>query len=1145
MIECQKRGRASRAAVLAAILGLAGPGAARAADPDFATLESTAGQVLVLRLGQSQPVSPALPLQLDDVVVTKLGRATVRFHSDGTVLRIGPDSRVQINESAAQRDITVFFGRLWAHVVRWKERPTRFMTSGTIAAVRGTELTVAVATDGEKTDLAVLEGKVLAQNDAGSVELVRGQTATARKGAAPVRGVPVKPADAVQWALYYLPVVSPDPAAMGAGAPWQGKARESVEAWKKGDLEKALAGLEGIGPDVRDRQLLTYRASLLLAAGNVEEAGKDIDRALKLADSDADALALQSIIAVARNEKEKALSTARRAATSNPKSATAQIALSYAQQAAFDLPGARAALEKAVELDPKDALAWARLAEVRSGQGELAKALDAAKKAVELAPDLARTQSVLGFTYLTQVRTAEARAAFEKAASLDPADPLARLGLGLARIRDGKLAEGSKEIEVAISLDPGQSLLRSYLGKAYFEAKREDLVGREYELAKQADPKDPTPWLYDALAEQTTNRPVEALEDNQKAIELNDNRAVYRSRLLLDADEAARSASLGRIYSDLGFQDRALVEGWTSANVDPTSYSAHRFLADSYGALPRHEVARVSELLQSQLLQPLNMTPIQPRLAESNLFLISSGGPASLSFNEFNPLFNRNQVNFLGSGVVGEDGLWSGEGTVAGIYKKVSFSAGYDQFSTDGWRENAFQKDKIGNVFAQLEISPSTSIQAEYRYRDLENGDIQQRFFADNFSPGQTDELKRNTYRLGGRHSFSPGSVLLVSATAQNADGHNLNNEFAGPGTFFEATSTEDDYGLEAEHLFRSRRLDVSSGVGYFHIDGEIRTRVALPSGPPGGPDGPPPDGPPPDGPGEIVVQDFPAIPNKYHHVNAYAYASFKPVTKVIFTVGGSVDSLNGDVPGGDVSQFNPKVGLLWNPTPGTTIRAAAFRTLKRTLVTDQTLEPTQVGGFNQFFDDSFVTDGWRYGGGIDQKLGRNAFLGGEISKRDLEFPFFFGPEVRTAQWDEWLGRAYLFAAPHKWLALRAQYVYEKFERVQDPALDFNELKTHRLPLGVGFFHPSGLSANVTATYWKQDGQFAGGPPDFAAVPGSSDFWLVDAALTYRLPKRYGFIAVGATNLFDKDFQFYEVNFENPTITPKRSVFVKLTLAVP
>ena len=94
--------------------------------------------------------------------------------------------------------------------------------------------------------------------------------------------------------------------------------------------------------------------------------------------------------------------------------------------------------------------------------------------------------------------------------------------------------------------------------------------------------KDPTPWFYDAIAKQTTNRPVEALHDLQQAIELNDNRAVYRSRLLLDADLAARSASLGRIYSDLGFQQLALVEGWKSVNTDPTNFSAHRFLADSY-----------------------------------------------------------------------------------------------------------------------------------------------------------------------------------------------------------------------------------------------------------------------------------------------------------------------------------------------------------------------------------------------------------------------------------------------------------------------------------------------------------------------------------------------------------------------------------
>jgi hypothetical protein len=79
-------------------------------------------------------------------------------------------------------------------------------------------------------------------------------------------------------------------------------------------------------------------------------------------------------------------------------------------------------------------------------------------------------------------------------------------------------------------------------------------------MAKELDPSDPTPFFYDAIRKQSINQPGEALRDLQESISLNDNRAIYRSRFLLDSDLAARSSSLGRIYSDLGFQQLALVE---------------------------------------------------------------------------------------------------------------------------------------------------------------------------------------------------------------------------------------------------------------------------------------------------------------------------------------------------------------------------------------------------------------------------------------------------------------------------------------------------------------------------------------------------------------------------------------------------------
>ena len=169
----------------------------------------------------------------------------------------------------------------------------------------------------------------------------------------------------------------------------------------------------------------------------------------------------------------------------------------------------------------------------------------------------------------------------------------------------------------------------------------------------------------------------------------------------------------------------------------------------------------MSELLQSQLLQPINITPIQPALAESNLFLISAQGAAQTSFNEFNNLFARNQAAVQASGLYGSNNTNGAEGIFSGIYGRSSFSLGGTVFQTDGWRENADQEDKIANVFAQWEITHKTSIQAEYRYRDNERGDIRQRFFQEDFLPDQRTDVTTKSGRIGLRHAFSPGSIVL------------------------------------------------------------------------------------------------------------------------------------------------------------------------------------------------------------------------------------------------------------------------------------------------------------------------------------------------------------------------------------------------
>src|SRR4029453_11064108 len=121
---------------------------------------------------------------------------------------------------------------------------------------------------------------------------------------------------------------------------------------------------------------------------------------------------------------------------------------------------------------------------------------------------------------------------------------------------------------------------------------------------------------------------------------------------------------------------------------------------------------------------------------ESNLFLISAGGSGTVSFNEFNPLFNRNGVALQATGLGGTNGTWGGEGVFSGIADKTSFSLGYNYSATNGFRVNDDQKDNIVDAFVQQELTPNTSIQGEFRYRNNERGDLVLRFFPEGFFPG-------------------------------------------------------------------------------------------------------------------------------------------------------------------------------------------------------------------------------------------------------------------------------------------------------------------------------------------------------------------------------------------------------------------------
>jgi len=852
-------------------------------------------------------------------------------------------------------------------------------------------------------------------------------------------------------------------------------------------------------------------ANELLAVGQVDKANEILDQYK----DDAVAQALQAMIAVAQNRNDEAEQLARNAVSLNPNSSTAYTALSYVQQAQFGLDAALVSAQLAVEKDSGNAYAWARLAELQSSFGNLKASLQSAQKAVEAYPGLSRTQTILGFAHLTRIEIEEAKTAFNKAINLDQGDALPRLGLGLALIRKNQLKDGREQIEIAASLDPNNSLIRSYLGKAYFEEKYDERAATQLDLAKALDSNDPTPWLYDAIRKQTLNEPANALRDIQESIRKNNNRGIYRSQLLLDQDLATRSTNVGATFRNLGFEQLALIEGWKSVDAGSIDYAPHRLLADTYSSRPRYEIARINELHVSQLFQPLNLTPLQPELSETSLFALNGVGPSDPSFNEFNPLFTRERLAIQSNGVGGSNNTYGEDIVLAGLSKKISYSIGQFHYQTDGVRENNGQERDIANLFLQTSLTPKTSFLAELRRDDFDFGDLELTFNGQ-FNPDLQQTESVDTFRIGVHREIDHQSSLLASLIYQDGT---LGTDVI-PGIF----SLESDTQLlstELRYLWRSNNFRFSSGI--WHIDKEDKTT-------------------------QVFFGDEDEGDTNPRHTNVYFYSNYNLLSNLDLELGVSADfTKKTDAQG---NQSNPKLGITWNPNPSTTIRAAGFRTLQRPFLSQQKidprLEPTQIAGFNQFYFDAEGDEAWSYGTGIDSQLSPNLYTGLDYFERDLDVAINLGFDVVRRDWDERTARTYLYWIPHPKFAISGEYIYERFDRdIEDGTTgveEFSKLNTHRFPIKFRFFHPSGFSSRISLTYVDQDGDFPIQQEEgFSVDAGSDEFWIVDAGLGYRLPKRHGIISIEARNLFNEDFRFQDTDPRNPQIVPDRNIVFRYT----
>ena len=129
----------------------------------------------------------------------------------------------------------------------------------------------------------------------------------------------------------------------------------------------------------------------------------------------------------------------------------------------------------------------------------------------------------------------------------------------------------------------------------------------------------------------------------------NDNRSLFRSRLLLDQDRAVRSANLARIYADAGMNEVGFNEAAKAVSADYANFSSHQFLAESFNALRdprqinlRYETAWLNEYLVANLLAPAGAGALSPQVSQ----------------HEYARLFEQDRIRFGSLTEYGSRGDW-------------------------------------------------------------------------------------------------------------------------------------------------------------------------------------------------------------------------------------------------------------------------------------------------------------------------------------------------------------------------------------------------------------------------------------------------------------------------------------------------------
>jgi tetratricopeptide (TPR) repeat protein len=741
-------------------------------------------------------------------------------------------------------------------------------------------------------------------------------------------------------------------------------------------------------------------------------------------------------------------------------------------------------------------------------------------------------RSLRGFIRLAEGNIAGARADFESAARRDPEFGEPHLGLGLALFRENRVEEGLEEMLTATLLEPKVALYQSYLGKAYYQARRFPEGLSALASAKRLDPRDPTPWLYTSFFLRDQNEQVAALNELRHAIALNDHRAVYRSRLLLDRDLATKNVSLAQLYRQLGFEAWGAFEALNSLDTDLTNSSAHLFLAETYGGLVDRTEALNSELLQYFLYAPVNRNSFN-------------------SFAEYTALIEQPRRQFDVTAELGSRDRG---------YLNVAHRSGNERFAHVAFIQRARESgsrldtddDRIQGFFqGKLSLTRRADLFISYSGVRDEEGDSEvttRGFGTDVFNsiilrqftstPDRTigNLFENHEVTLGLKHQWRAGSVFTAAARYEDLQqtitrplttvacngvdvaqiplfaqyGPRIARTNSNPFQLFDAQLQQatrlgrhqlvvghQRYTLDkARNCSETFSFDLLTDTFDSTLDADGRDQGS-----------------------QTYVRDEVQVTPWLHATAGIAY---QQLTYTDLAIESKVH---------DVTQWSPRVGVAVHLSPTMRLRAATFRQLHLNLLGSSIAPPT-VSGF-VVARNEFPTARRREHSVSFERSGGRTFVALRAFARDSEVPYLleslggsFIPEADAG--GEGLG-VYV-----NWIAHDRLTIFGENQLIRFDATSFDRWD-NLVRLGINLIHPRGLFVRVAGSHVTQ--RFAD-----TLVPGlpRSGFYLTDIRLGYEFAGKRGFASFELNNAFNQAFDAVVEGLSIDAFLPRRRALASL-----